>query len=181
MKFKLHRSSSSSSSSSSLPVFLFIATTVLTFFSPNHVCHSFSLVPVPARQVPSRLSKPETCLSLARQEGGSSSPPPRIDKGFNLLELASQVVPQGRIVQTAKESWKFAWKRMMTELAPQDQTGNYQRPKYSFGNTIGSRQYPIEAGRYHVYVGNPCPVSFACFLFPFLIKILFFLGFLIKI
>ena len=33
-----------------------------------------------------------------------------IDKGFNLLEVASKVVPQGRIVQTAKESWKFAWK-----------------------------------------------------------------------
>ena len=46
----------------------------------------------------------------------------------------------------------------MTELAPQDKTGNYQRPKYGFGGTIGSRQYPIEAGRYHVYVGNPCPV-----------------------
>jgi hypothetical protein len=33
-----------------------------------------------------------------------------LDKGFNLLEIASSVVPQGRIVQTAKESWKFAWK-----------------------------------------------------------------------
>lgn len=81
----------------------------------------------------------------------------KIDKGFNLLGIASKVVPQGRIVQTAKESWKFVWKRMMTELAPQDQTGNYQRPTYSFGNTLGSQQFPIEAGRYHVYVGNPCP------------------------
>jgi hypothetical protein len=33
-----------------------------------------------------------------------------IDKGFNLLGIASKVVPQGRIVQTAKESWKFVWK-----------------------------------------------------------------------
>jgi len=81
----------------------------------------------------------------------------QVDKGFNLLEIASKVVPQGRIVQTAKESWKFAWKRMMTELAPQDKTGSYQRPKYSFSRTIGSKQFPIEAGRYHVYVGNPCP------------------------
>jgi len=80
-----------------------------------------------------------------------------VDKGFNLLEVASQVVPQGRIVQTAKETWKFGWKRMMTELAPQDKTGSYQRPKYSFARTIGSKQFPIEAGRYHVYVGNPCP------------------------
>jgi hypothetical protein len=50
----------------------------------------------------------------------------------------------------------------MTELAPQDQTGNYQRPKYSFGGTIGSQTFPIEAGRYHIYVGNPCPVSCNC-------------------
>jgi hypothetical protein len=110
------------------------------------------------------------------------------DKGFNLLETASSVIPQGRIVQTAKESWKFVWKvgwlflfcfgkifscctkmcscpffyflqRMMTELAPQDKSGNYQRPKYGFGGTIGSQTFPVEAGRYHVYVGNPCPVS----------------------
>lgn len=47
----------------------------------------------------------------------------------------------------------------MTELAPQDKTGSYQRPKYSFARTIGSKQFPIEAGRYHVYVGNPCPVG----------------------
>jgi hypothetical protein len=32
-----------------------------------------------------------------------------VDKGFNLLEIASKIVPQGRIVQTAKESWKFVW------------------------------------------------------------------------
>ena len=33
-----------------------------------------------------------------------------VDKGFNLLEIATKVVPQGRIVQTTKESWKFIWK-----------------------------------------------------------------------
>ena len=33
-----------------------------------------------------------------------------VDKGFNLLGIASKVVPQGRIVKTAKESWKFVWK-----------------------------------------------------------------------
>jgi putative glutathione S-transferase len=47
---------------------------------------------------------------------------------------------------------------MMTELAPQDRaTGAYRRPQYSFGGTIGSPAHPVEAGRYHVYVGNPCP------------------------
>jgi putative glutathione S-transferase len=48
---------------------------------------------------------------------------------------------------------------MMAELAPQDKTGSYQRPKYNFAKTIGSKQLPAQAGRYHVYVGNPCPVS----------------------
>ena len=84
--------------------------------------------------------------------------PPNLDKGFNILETASKVIPQGRLVQTAKETWKFAWQRMMAELAPQDKkTGAYTRPTYSFQGTIGSSSFPDEAGRYHVYVGNPCP------------------------
>lgn len=82
----------------------------------------------------------------------------RLDKGFNLLEIASNVVPQGRIVSTVKESWKFGWKRMMAELAPQDSKGRYTRPSYSFQEEIGSKQFPDEPGRYHLYVGNPCPV-----------------------
>lgn len=83
--------------------------------------------------------------------------PGDLDKGFNLLETASKVVPQGRIVQTAKEGWKFAWKRMMAELAPQDKTGSYRRPSYTFDGKIGEGKFPDEAGRYHLYVGNPCP------------------------
>lgn len=96
----------------------------------------------------------------------------KVDKGFNLLEIASQVVPQGRIVQTAKESWRFLWQRFMVELAPQDPTGAYQRPTYTFGNTLGSTKYPLndifldnnnnngrgdKQLRYHLYLGNPCP------------------------
>jgi putative glutathione S-transferase len=82
----------------------------------------------------------------------------KLDKGFGLLEIASGVVPQGAIVKTAKESWKFVWKRFMAELAPQDKTGNYKRPSYGFAETIGvSPKHPDEGGRYHLYVGNPCP------------------------
>jgi putative glutathione S-transferase len=76
-----------------------------------------------------------------------------LDKGFNLLENASRIVPQGQIVNTAKESWKFIWKRMMAELAPQDKTGSYRRPAYTFGGA----NMENERGRYHLYVGNPCP------------------------
>lgn len=81
-----------------------------------------------------------------------------LDKGFNILETASKLIPQGRIVSTAKEGWKFAWQRMMAELAPQDKTGSYSRPSYGFGGKIGvDQEFPDEPGRYHLYVGNPCP------------------------
>ena len=81
-----------------------------------------------------------------------------LDKGFNLLEIASGVVPQGAIVQTAREGWKFAWQRMMAELAPQNRDGSYQRPTYGFSGKIGSAEFAEEGnGRYHLYVGNPCP------------------------
>jgi len=80
-----------------------------------------------------------------------------LDKGFNILGSATKILPQGRIVQTAKETLKFVWQRMMTELAPQDKSGSYIRPSYNFQDKIGSAEYLDEPGRYHVYVGNPCP------------------------
>jgi glutathionyl-hydroquinone reductase len=91
-----------------------------------------------------------------------SSPPPNpVDKGFNLLETASGLVPQGPLVTVAAESWKLAWRRLMTELAPQDASGAYQRPSYIRSSgplmDIGSSEFPDEPGRYHVYTGNPCP------------------------
>lgn len=49
----------------------------------------------------------------------------------------------------------------MTELAPRDKTtGDYKRPTYGFDNAISEgkgAEFPVEAGRYHLYVGNPCP------------------------
>lgn len=80
-----------------------------------------------------------------------------LDQGFNILENASKVVPQGRVVSTAKGSLNFVWKRMMVELAPQDKKGSYNRPKYDFDGKIGSIEFPDEPGRYHLYLGNPCP------------------------
>ena len=46
---------------------------------------------------------------------------------------------------------------MMTELAPQSKMGSYERPSYKSNGVIGSPQFPDEPGRYHLYVGNPCP------------------------
>jgi len=83
--------------------------------------------------------------------------PSGLDKGFNILGSAGKIIPQGRIVQTAKETLKFAWKRMMAELAPQDKSGAYVRPSYNFQGEIGTAEFIDEPGRYHIYVGNPCP------------------------
>ena len=93
--------------------------------------------------------------------GTTSESNSSIDKGFNLLEVASKVVPQGNIVKVAKFGWKFIWMRFMTELAPRDKTtGDYKRPTYGFDNAISledTADFPVEPGRYHLYVGNPCP------------------------
>eukprot|EP00550_Attheya_septentrionalis_P002011 CAMPEP_0198287796 /NCGR_PEP_ID=MMETSP1449-20131203/6495_1 /TAXON_ID=420275 /ORGANISM="Attheya septentrionalis, Strain CCMP2084" /LENGTH=401 /DNA_ID=CAMNT_0043985817 /DNA_START=245 /DNA_END=1450 /DNA_ORIENTATION=- len=121
-------------------------------------CHGAFHISSPRAHPPPLLTRtgtrpcrvPSTVLFGGRDDG--------VDKGFNLLENASKVVPQGAIVATAKESWKFIWKRMMAELAPQDKSGSYARPKYSFNGKIGEdAAFPDEAGRYHVYLGNPCP------------------------
>lgn len=104
-----------------------------------------------------------TARSLFPKNGDNSSNDNmnRLDKGFNLLELAGGVVPQGFIVGTAKEGWKFAWQRMMAELAPQSSKGSYQRPKYSFQSKSNNNNPLIldatTKNRYHLYVGNPCP------------------------
>ena len=74
-----------------------------------------------------------------------------VDKGFNVLELTGKVFPQGKLVGGVKEAWRFAWGRMMAELAPQDEKGGYSRPKYSFGGVLGGPEFPFQAGRYHVY------------------------------
>lgn len=66
-------------------------------------------------------------------------------------------VAQGLLVKTAKYGWRTAWQTLMTELAPQSKDGTYQRPSYSFQGRVGSPEFPLEPGRYHLYVGNACP------------------------
>jgi len=89
-----------------------------------------------------------------RHIDGFSSPALNLDKGFNILETASKLLPQGLLVRTARETLNFAWRRMMAELAPQDKEGGYRRPSYCFQEPTVLANEP---GRYHVYVGNPCP------------------------
>jgi putative glutathione S-transferase len=110
-------------------------------------------------------SAPKPRLQDKKQEGGDPEPTPTLDKGFNLLELANGIVPQSLVVRTAKASLRLVWQRMMAELAPQDRGGNYVRPKYSYVSASESTRsddgalskFPPEGGRYHLYVGNPCP------------------------
>ena len=142
---------------------LFLATWAITN-SPGF-CYAFhqKILPTLSFSSLSRYSPIHTKTIL--HNDGNSNNNQKLDKGFNLLEIASSVVPQGKIVSGVKESWKFAWKRMMAELAPQDSKGRYTRPSYGFKGIIGSPQFPDEPGRYHLYVGNPCPVSKECHSF----------------
>ncbi|KAL3140007.1 hypothetical protein ABBQ38_004290 [Trebouxia sp. C0009 RCD-2024] len=82
---------------------------------------------------------------------------PKVDKGFGVLEWTGKLVPQGLLVKGVKNGWKFAWQTMMKELAPQTADGSYSRPSYDFQARIGDPNFPVESGRYHIYIGNACP------------------------
>jgi len=61
-------------------------------------------------------------------------------------------------VTTAKFTWTTLWRTMISELAPQSADGAYVRPAPQTGTGARwPRELPMVAGRYHVYVGNPCP------------------------
>lgn len=121
-------------------------------------------------------------LSSSNNNNKNNNKDDNINKGFNILGIASSIIPQGPIVTVVSESWKMIWKTMMIELAPQSNNGTYIRPKYTFNNYIKSNtnhnnneqlqqqklssssdsnnkitHYPDEPGRYHIYTGNTCP------------------------
>ncbi|WIA16996.1 hypothetical protein OEZ85_013909 [Tetradesmus obliquus] len=81
----------------------------------------------------------------------------QVNKGFSVLEWTSKLVPQGALVTGAKTGWRLAWETMVRELAPQDRSGSYTRPTNAFNERIGAPGFPVESGRYHLYVGNACP------------------------
>lgn len=81
----------------------------------------------------------------------------QVNKGFSVLEWTSKLVPQGALVTGAKTGWRLAWETMVRELAPQDRSGSYTRPANAFNERIGAPGFPVESGRYHLYVGNACP------------------------
>jgi glutathionyl-hydroquinone reductase len=48
---------------------------------------------------------------------------------------------------------------MMAELAPQSSDGSYVRPTYGFKGQLGTAEFPLEEGRYHMYVSTFSPSS----------------------
>ncbi|KAG2423393.1 hypothetical protein HXX76_015358 [Chlamydomonas incerta] len=106
---------------------------------------------------PRRRLQPRVVCALPPPNNAPPSNPAGLAKGFSLLEWTNQVLPQGQLVSGVKEGWKMAWTAMMREMAPQSKDGAYTRPAYSFGGRLGEAQFPAEAGRYHLYLGNACP------------------------
>ena len=59
----------------------------------------------------------------------------------------------------AKGGWNFAWKTMMTELAPQDAEGSYNRPRYDFAaDPISSLTVVsiLDPKKWHYRLNNKC-------------------------
>ena len=103
--------------------------TVDAFVSQSPAPNHRDLIPISDRLFARNSLELHSSSSSNDAPGTSSDSNNNIDKGFNLLEVASKVVPQGNIVKVAKFGWKFIWMRFMTELAPRDKTtGDYKRP-----------------------------------------------------
>lgn len=81
-------------------------------------------------------------------------------RGLSVLEWTGKLIPQGLLVTGVKAGWRTTWTTLVRELAPQDRTGGYVRPSYQSAGRISNMpgsEFPVESGRYHLYVGNACP------------------------
>ncbi|GJQ15318.1 hypothetical protein GpartN1_g7109.t1 [Galdieria partita] len=87
---------------------------------------------------------------------------------YSLVMKANYKLPQvlqipwlSRVgIATSYTLWKWLWNVMVSQLAPKDQTGEYQRPVSLFRNKIENSPqalFPLEKNRYTLYVGFPCP------------------------
>lgn len=69
-------------------------------------------------------------------------------------------IPPSWIVKTGRSIWTQIWQVMMSQLAPPNDRGEYQRPQSEFRNRISIQPeatYPPAANRYRLYVGGSCP------------------------
>ena len=65
-------------------------------------------------------------------------------------------IPPSWIVQTGRSIWTQIWQLMMSQLAPPNERGEYQRPQSEFRQRIDGI-YPPAQNRYRLYVGWSCP------------------------
>jgi glutathionyl-hydroquinone reductase len=65
-------------------------------------------------------------------------------------------IPPSWIVQTGRSIWTQIWQLMMSQLAPPNDNGEYQRPQSEFRNRIEGK-YAAQPHRYRLYVGWSCP------------------------
>jgi glutathionyl-hydroquinone reductase len=69
-------------------------------------------------------------------------------------------IPPSWIVKTGRSIWTQIWQVMMSQLAPPNDRGEYQRPQSEFRHRISTQPeatYPPAANRYRLYVGWSCP------------------------
>ena len=66
-------------------------------------------------------------------------------------------LPPTLLIRTAKTIWTTLWRTMMSQMAPSDRTGAYQRPDSEFCDRIPSEKFPAAAQRYRLIVGMGCP------------------------
>jgi len=73
------------------------------------------------------------------------------------------VVSQGNVVKSAKFVYNQLWRAMTQELAPQDSTGSYARPKDPFvSDSVEGAGDPARV--FYLYTGNACPWCHRCLL-----------------
>jgi glutathionyl-hydroquinone reductase len=65
-------------------------------------------------------------------------------------------IPPSWIVQTGRSIWTSIWQLMMSQLAPPNDRGEYQRPQSEFRQRIEGKYAPA-SHRYRLYVGWSCP------------------------
>ncbi len=67
-------------------------------------------------------------------------------------------IPPSWIVKSGRSIWTQIWQLMMSQLAPPNREGEYQRPQSEFRDRITvDGIYPPMANRYRLYVGWSCP------------------------
>jgi glutathionyl-hydroquinone reductase len=65
-------------------------------------------------------------------------------------------IPPSWMIQTGRSIWTQIWQLMMSQLAPKNDRGEYQRPQSEFRQRIEGI-YSSQPHRYRLYVGWSCP------------------------